>query len=180
MANLTANWRNRLRRKTGSRKKITEAGQRRAALEEEEKRLRAEQEKPKIPGNAGQKNQELRERVRAVESRLTILAEMEREHQGYNQGVKSLLQQAKKEPFYREIRGVVADLLKVEKGCELALEVALGRALQFLVIKTEAAARQASDYLKRYSLVAIYLPPLGPYRPQRRPPAAVRRIVAPV
>ena len=72
---------------------------------------------------------------------------MEREHEGYNPGVKSLLQAAK-EPFHREIRGVVADLMKVEKGYELALEVSLGRALQFLVVNTEAAARQAGDYLK--------------------------------
>lgn len=161
LANLTAELAEQIEKKNRLQEKITEAGQRRAALEEEEKRLRAEQEKTqKYLETQAKKNQELRERVRAVESRLTILAEMEREHQGYNQGVKSLLQQAKKEPFYREIRGVVADLLKVEKGYELALEVALGRALQFLVIKTEAAARQAIDYLKRYSLGRVTFLPL--------------------
>ncbi|NLY89243.1 MAG: chromosome segregation protein SMC [Firmicutes bacterium] len=140
--------------------KLIEAEQRKTALEEEEKNLRAEQAKTQNYLEAQvKKNQELRDKIRAVESRITILSEMEREHQGYNQGVKSLLR-AQKEPFHREIRGVVADLMKVEKGYELALEVALGRALQFLVINTEAAARRAIEYLKRYSLGRVTFLPL--------------------
>lgn len=141
--------------------KLVDAEKRLNALEKEEKGLRAEQKQIQdYLERQAKKNQELRERIRTVESKITILSEMEREHQGYNQGVKSLLQ-ARKEPFHQEIQGVVADLIKVEKGYELALEVALGRALQFVVINTDRAARKAIDYLKKYSLGRVTFLPLN-------------------
>lgn len=105
-----------------------------------------------------QKNQEMRERLRGLESKITILSEMERSHQGYYQGVKALLQ-AKQEPFHREIHGVVADLIRPEHGYELALEVALGSALQNLVITHHHHAGQAIAYLKKHRLGrATFLP----------------------
>jgi chromosome segregation protein len=160
LENLVAELADYTEKKTLIQAKIIDAQQKKAALEEEEKNLRAEQAKTQnYLETQARKNQEVREKIRAIESKITILAEMERERQGYNQGVKSLLQ-ATKEPFHREIQGVVADLIKVEKGYELALEVALGRALQFLVVNTEAAARNAIDYLKRYSLGRVTFLPL--------------------
>lgn len=160
LANLTAELAEQTGKKALIQAEIADARQRKAALEEEEKNLQAEQAKTHNHLEAqARKNQEIRDKIRALESKITILAEMEREHEGYNPGVKSLLQAAK-EPFHREIRGVVADLMKVEKGYELALEVSLGRALQFLVVNTEAAARQAIDYLKRYSLGRVTFLPL--------------------
>ncbi len=105
-----------------------------------------------------EKNQEMRERLHGLESKLALLTEMERNHQGYFHGVKSLLE-AQREPFYREIHGVVADLIRVEEGYELALEVAMGSALQYLVITHDRYARQAIEYLKRNSLGrATFLP----------------------
>lgn len=104
------------------------------------------------------KNQDLRGRLHGLESKLTLLTEMERSHQGYFHGVKALLE-TKKEPFRREIHGIVADLIKAEKGFELALEVAMGASLQNLVITHARYARQAIDYLKRNSLGrATFLP----------------------
>ena len=103
-------------------------------------------------------NQELRARLHGLESKLALLTEMERSHQGYYQGVKALLE-AKKEPFHREIHGIVADLIKAERGFELALDVALGAAQQYLVITHDRDARQAIAYLKRNSLGrATFLP----------------------
>ncbi len=105
-----------------------------------------------------EKNQQMRERLHGLESKLALLTEMEKNHQGYFHGVKSLLD-ARKEPFCREIHGVVADLIRVEQGYELALEVAMGSALQYLVISHDRYARQAIDYLKKNSLGrATFLP----------------------
>lgn len=105
-----------------------------------------------------QKNQEIRERLRGLESKITVLTEMERSHQGYYQGVKALLQ-ATREPFHQEIHGVVADLIRPEPGYELALEVALGSALQNLVITHHRHAGQAIEYLKQHRLGrATFLP----------------------
>ena len=105
-----------------------------------------------------QKNQEIRERLRGLESKITVLTEMERSHQGYYQGVKALLQ-ATREPFHQEIHGIIADIIRPEPGYELALEVALGSALQNLVITHHRHAGQAINYLKQNRLGrATFLP----------------------
>lgn len=141
--------------------KIDEVQKNLQKMEEEGKNLRSELEKNRsYLKQQAEKNQEFRDKIRAVESRITVLSEMEREHHGYHQGVKSLLK-AKKESFYRGIHGVVADLIKVEKGYELALEVALGSAMQFVVINNDKAARAAIEYLKRYSLGRVTFLPLN-------------------
>ncbi|NLY91997.1 MAG: chromosome segregation protein SMC [Firmicutes bacterium] len=125
----------------------------------EERRLAGELEKSRTYlAQRSQKNQELRERLHGLESKITVLSEMERSHQGYFHGVKALLE-AKQEPFHREIHGVVADLIRPEPGYELALEVALGSALQNLVINHHRHAGQAITYLKQHRLGrATFLP----------------------
>ncbi|NLG83279.1 MAG: chromosome segregation protein SMC [Firmicutes bacterium] len=94
-------------------------------------------------------NQRRREEGKALESRLAVLEEMEKNYQGYFPGVRSLLVEAKGEPFARGIRGLVAELIKVEPGYELAMEVALGSALQYVVIEDDAQAQAAIAFLKR-------------------------------
>ncbi|MGE5551877.1 MAG: chromosome segregation protein SMC [Bacteroidota bacterium] len=95
------------------------------------------------------KNQEWRERIKGLESRLGLLEEMERTYQGYFPGVRSILVEAKAEPFARGVRGLVAELIAVKPGYEVALEVALGSALQFVVIEADSQAQEAIAYLKR-------------------------------
>lgn len=95
------------------------------------------------------KNQDWRERIKGIESRLGLLEEMERTYQGYFPGVRSVLVEARNEPFAGGIRGLVAELISVKAGYEVALEVALGSALQFVVIEDDAQAQAAINYLKR-------------------------------
>ena len=94
------------------------------------------------------KNQEWREEIKGIESRLGLLEEMERTYQGYFPGVRSILVEAKHEPFSRGVRGLVAELVSVKAGYEVALEVALGSALQFVVIEEDSQAQAAIAYLK--------------------------------
>jgi len=108
--------------------------------------------------NREEKNQEIRNKLRGIESKINFLEEMDKNHQGYFHGVKSLLE-AKREPFHEEIHGVVADLIQVHHGYEVALETALGATLQNLVISHDRYARAAIDFLKRHSLGrATFLP----------------------
>ncbi len=92
-----------------------------------------------------------------LKSRLSLLSEMEREHEGYYNSVKSLLNlpDAKE----RGICGAVGQLLKVEEAYETAIEAALGGALQNIVTETEEDARDAIGYLKKRNLGrATFLP----------------------
>ena len=95
------------------------------------------------------KNQQLRENIKELESRLKLLEEMERTYQGYFPGVRSVLVEARSETFAKGIRGLVAELITVKPGYELAMEIALGSGLQFVVIEEEKQAQEAIKYLKR-------------------------------
>ena len=67
------------------------------------------------------KNLDWKERIRGLESKFGLLDEMERSFQGYFQGVKALLAEAIDQPFFKSIKGIVADLMKVQMGMELAI-----------------------------------------------------------
>lgn len=106
--------------------------------------------------------EELRQTQHAAErlaARLNLLEEWEKSYQGYFHGVKAVLTGTKQEVFHREIHGVVAELIQVKKGFETAVEVALGSALQNIVIATDSGAEQAIAYLKKHNLGrATFLP----------------------
>ena len=59
----------------------------------------------------------------------------------------------------RGIRGAVAELVKVPADVEVAIETALGGALQNIVVETEADGREAIAFLKRRQMGrATFLP----------------------
>ncbi len=92
-----------------------------------------------------------------MQSRFSVLKEMERENEGFFHSVKSLLSLPDKEK--RGICGAVGQLLKVDELYEVAIEGALGAAVQNVVTKTEEDAREAIRYLKEKSLGrATFLP----------------------
>lgn len=92
-----------------------------------------------------------------IQSRLSVLKEMEKENEGFFHSVKSLLNLPDKER--RGICGAVGQLLKVDERYEVAIEAALGGALQNVVTKTEEDAREAIQFLKAKNLGrATFLP----------------------
>ncbi len=119
----------------------------------EQDKSRAMQEKQRTEASLSAQEK----RGTELQSRLSLLSEMEREHEGYYHSVKSLLNlpDAKK----RGICGAVGQLLKVEEKYETAVEAALGGALQNIVTETEEDARDAIGYLKEHRLGrATFLP----------------------
>ncbi len=56
------------------------------------------------------------------------------------------------------LMGVVADLLQVPAGLELALEVAMGGRMQWVLTENEQAAQAAVQYLKQHGGRATFLP----------------------
>ena len=76
------------------------------------------------------------------QAHLKLLQEMEADYEGYFRGVKSILQNQKELPG---IRGIIADLIQVEKSYELAIETALGQA-QNIVTEDDLAARKAVEF----------------------------------
>ncbi|CAM4039112.1 chromosome segregation protein SMC [Lederbergia lenta] len=82
-----------------------------------------------------------------AESRKETLEEMEEEYIGFFQGVRELLKV--RENVLTGIEGAVAELIHVPKKYELAIETALGSAMQHVVVNTEENARNAIAFLKK-------------------------------
>ena len=93
-----------------------------------------------------------------TQSRLNLFREMEREYEGYSKAVKFVMQQAEAGSL-RNIHGPVSRLLKTEDRLSVALEIALGPAMQYLVVSAEEDAKQAIQQLKRKDIGrATFLP----------------------
>ena len=93
-------------------------------------------------------------------SRHKLLSDMEHNLEGYNRSVKQVLQACHQSPeFGRGIHGALAQLIKVEKKYETAIEMTLGGALQNIVTSTEEDAKKAIEFLKSNKLGrATFLP----------------------
>lgn len=87
-------------------------------------------------------------KLHKTESRLAALSDMQQSYQGYFHGVRSVLTESPAGGFRRGIRGTVADIIRVRKGYETALEVALGSSLQNVVVDSERSAREAIEWLR--------------------------------
>ncbi|GJQ58767.1 MAG: chromosome segregation protein SMC [Candidatus Scalindua sp. AMX11] len=83
------------------------------------------------------------------ESRLEILEDLEIRYEGIGIGVKSILEEGKKEDSeITGICGMVADLIRVEKSYVSAIEAVLGDSAQIIVTESVKDAIQAIDFLK--------------------------------
>lgn len=93
-------------------------------------------------------------------SRVKTLKEMEHNLEGYNRSVREILQACRRKPELGSgIYGALAQIIKVEKKYEIAVETALGSALQNIVTQTEEDAKRAIEYLKENKLGrATFLP----------------------
>lgn len=100
--------------------------------------------------------------TQSLETKLTSLQQMHDSYAGYYQGVRAVMQA---KHHLRGIEGTVADLIQVEERYQLAIDTALGGALQHIVVSDDYAAREAVNYLKQQRAGrATFLP-----RPNIRP-----------
>ena len=97
---------------------------------------------------------------RMKQARHQFLVETEKEKEGYNKTVKSLLISCEKDSALNKgIHGVLANLISVNKEYEVAIEMCLGQALQNIVTETEQDAKKLIEYLRKNSLGrASFLP----------------------
>ena len=109
------------------------------------------------------------QQLAAVQSRLRLLQDVIDGLEGYQRGVRTLLQ-AKRQGHsaLRDLIGVVGDLLTAPAELEYAIEIALGGSLQFVVAKTEDAARLGINYLKQTSAGRATFLPLDVVLPRQR------------
>ena len=86
-------------------------------------------------------------RLDTANSRLHLFREMEREYEGFSKAVKFVMQQAESGSL-RNIHGPVSRLIQTDDRYSVALEIALGSAMQHVVVSAEEDAKQAIGQLK--------------------------------
>ena len=84
----------------------------------------------------------------AMEDRIRLLTEMEKEYEGFSRAVKAVMQAADRSTL-SGIRGPVASLMSTQPQYTVALEIALGAALQNIVVDRDTDAKEAISFLKR-------------------------------
>ncbi len=89
---------------------------------------------------------ELSQSYHREQSRLDSLKNITERYDGYGQSIKRVMEQKDKNAG---IIGVVADIIKVEKSYEVAIETALGGSIQNIVTDNEGTAKNLIGYLKQ-------------------------------
>ena len=97
-------------------------------------------------------------------SRLEALANLTERYDGYGGSVKRVMERREEE---KGIIGVVADIIKVEKKYETAIETALGGSIQNIVTEDEETAKRMIAFLKQHKAGrATFLPLTSITHPQ--------------
>ncbi|MEG6615286.1 chromosome segregation protein SMC [Peptococcaceae bacterium 1198_IL3148] len=114
---------------------------------------------------------DIRGKISEAKSRHRVLVETQEGYSGYQRGVREVLLAIKMgRAQLAGICGTVAELIKVPMEYELAIETALGGALQNLVTEKDTDARQVIEYLKKNKLGRVTFLPLNTLRPSKRHP----------
>ncbi|MBQ5652172.1 MAG: chromosome segregation protein SMC, partial [Peptococcaceae bacterium] len=109
---------------------------------------------------------ELQSRYQEQQSRAKALKELEESGEGYQYGVKSVLEQ-KNRGKLSGIIGTVSQLITVPQHLEKAIETTMGTSLQNLVTEDDKQAQTAIQYLKEHKKGRATFLPLNTVKGQR-------------
>ncbi|MCM1114586.1 MAG: chromosome segregation protein SMC [Clostridium sp.] len=99
------------------------------------------------------------------QSRMKMLIDLEKNMEGFSGAVKSVMKQAQNKAL-SGIHGPLSQLITVDKEYSVAVEVALGAAMQNIVTTNEADAKRAIYYLKNNKLGRATFLPVSAIKPR--------------
>ena len=140
--------------------KIQEIASEIARITDERKRLESDL------AEQGKKISDISRDIAAASSRLATLREMAESHEGFFEGVRSVMAAKKAGRLHGEF-SVVADVISVPKGYETAIEIALGSSVQDVITDTVGEAKQAIAFLKENKVGRATFLPLDNMSDQR-------------
>ena len=97
---------------------------------------------------AGQRLRELTTQLDSVTAKARVFRAMERDFENYQKSVRMVMQEAERGRL-RNIHGPVSRLIRTEDDYTVAVEIALGAAMQQIVVDSEADGKAAIGFLKR-------------------------------
>lgn len=125
--------------------------------------LRLDSRKKKVT-QIQERHMRLQVDANALTSRIKLLTEMEKDREGYSKAVKLVMGEADRGNL-RNLHGPVAGLLHVPDLYTVAIETALGGAMQNLVVDREEDGKAVIQYLKRRDGGRATILPLNSIRP---------------
>ncbi len=137
---------------------ITERNHAQRVIEERLTKIREE------IGTLDQKMRDKQVLYHQEKSKLDAIKNITERYDGYNNSIKKVMEQKETHPG---ICGVVADIIKVDKKFEIAIETALGGNIQNIVTEDEKTAKDMIAFLKNNKLGrATFLPLTSLTNPQ--------------
>ena len=95
-----------------------------------------------------EKMKDLVSKWNTVSAKAKVFRAMERDFESFNKSVKLVMQEAQRGSL-RNIHGPVSHLIRTEDEYTIAIEIALGGALQQIVVSSEQDGKAAIQFLKR-------------------------------
>ncbi len=111
--------------------------------------------------NAKNEWQRLKEELSLRKSRLHSLEEIQKNFEGYHEGVRKVMLRKSSQQEFQDVYGTVADVIETEPRYQHAVGAALGEKLQYVVVKSQEAGLQAVEYLKTESAGRSSFVPVG-------------------
>ena len=92
--------------------------------------------------------QKLRSQLESITAKVGVFRAMEKDFEGYQKSVRTVMQEAKRGGL-KNIHGPISQLIRTEDEYTVAIEIALGGALQQIVVDNEQDGKAVLNYLKR-------------------------------
>jgi chromosome segregation protein len=135
-------------------------------------RAKAEQEK---------RAESLERQIHESRSRLVSLEDLQKNYEGYQEGVRSIMLKRQQEAEPNGIYGLVAEVIDAPEPYEKALTAVLGDRLQYMIVKGQEEGVEAIEYLKREASGRGSFIPLHLSRKQSRPlPLGEAEVISPL
>ena len=96
----------------------------------------------------GEQLRDLNSKLDSISAKARVFRAMERDFESYNKSVRMVMQEAQRGAL-RNVHGPVSRLVRTEDQYTVAVEIALGAAMQQIVVGSEADGKAAIGYLKR-------------------------------
>ena len=102
-----------------------------------------------------------------LQNNLEMYVNLKNRFDGYRDSVRRLQLTAQRDPeIGKRIRGAIADIVRTDRQYEVAIETAIGGAMQNLVTATQEDARWLIEYLKRTNGGIVTFLPVDAMRPR--------------
>ena len=123
----------------------------------------------------------LKEQIHETRSRLLSFEELQKNYEGYQEGVRAIMLKKQQEAAPNGIHGLVAEVIEAPEPYEKALTAVLGDRLQYVIVKSHQEGLEAIEYLKNQaSGRGSFIPLELSRKPKKDLPLGEAEVVAPL